>query len=148
MKSRVRVRNVMKWGGVVVTLLLVAAWLGSGGRGYRWVSGGRVWMGVGHGRAFVIDAPISGVARGYSSYPIGGYRLDWGMKLREPGAVWSVWVPLWTVTLVSLGITLLAWRLDVIAGRESKNACRTCGYDRAGLAVGAVCPECGAKAAG
>ncbi len=40
--------------------------------------------------------------------------------------------------------TALAWRLDTLARRREKlGACPSCGYDRAGLAFSAPCPECG-----
>jgi uncharacterized OB-fold protein len=38
-----------------------------------------------------------------------------------------------------------AWWLDAKARRRILlNLCPNCSYDRAGLAMGAVCPECGA----
>jgi hypothetical protein len=60
---------------------------------------------------------------------------------------WHIAVPVWQVLLSVGAVTAAAWRLDVIAaGRLRKGMCRKCGYDLAGIAEGAKCPECGAKA--
>jgi hypothetical protein len=46
-----------------------------------------------------------------------------------------------------LALSILGWRLDILAGRRAQlNLCPKCNYDRAGLAPGAVCPECGSAA--
>ena len=52
--------------------------------------------------------------------------------------------PLWSPLLVTLLITGVAWRVDALARRRAGlDLCPKCRYDRAGLATGAVCPECG-----
>jgi hypothetical protein len=55
---------------------------------------------------------------------------------------------LWLVRTVLGGLLVLtlwgAWRMRP---RWPVTHCQKCGYDRAGLAVGAICPECGAAAA-
>ncbi len=60
----------------------------------------------------------------------------------------SYWfVPLWPLPLLSLLATAAAWRADAKYLRRARDgACLKCGYDRAGLAAGVVCPECGAAA--
>jgi hypothetical protein len=56
-------------------------------------------------------------------------------------------VPLWIPASAAIGATALAWRLDTLARRRARvGLCPKCSYNRAGLAVGAVCPECGAAA--
>jgi len=74
-----------------------------------------------------------------SSIFVGGFPIDpiW------PGLVGDVlfWSALAWVLLVSAG-ALRRWR------RRRRGQCAQCGYDAAGLPVGAVCPECGAGAAG
>ncbi len=48
------------------------------------------------------------------------------------------------VAVLIATITAAAWRFDTLARRRaSLNLCPKCNYDRTGLAVGAVCPECG-----
>ena len=40
--------------------------------------------------------------------------------------------------------TLAAWRFDILARRRERvGICPKCGYDRAGIAKDAMCPECG-----
>jgi len=53
--------------------------------------------------------------------------------------VW--WVPMAGLVLAAEGLVALARRRRVARGR-----CRACGYDRSGIAQGAVCPECGSVA--
>jgi hypothetical protein len=55
-------------------------------------------------------------------------------------------VPLWLAPALIMLPTLFAWRLDSLAHRASLNLCPKCHYDRAGLAAGAKCPECGSAA--
>lgn len=52
-------------------------------------------------------------------------------------------LPLW-ILLVPIGLLAIwTWRRDTIAQRATNGQCLSCGYDRAGLASGARCPECG-----
>lgn len=51
---------------------------------------------------------------------------------------WMLWVPLWIPAAMCCLLTLLLWRRR----RPVSGYCR-CGYSRAGLAGGVVCPECG-----
>ncbi len=53
-------------------------------------------------------------------------------------------VPMWAIGLLAGGLMVLAWRRG---SRVEKGHCARCGYDLKGLAAGAACPECGAKAA-
>jgi len=53
------------------------------------------------------------------------------------------WIPLWVPAVGSGLVWLAGRRLSVPVGAEGE--CAECGYDRAGLAAGAVCPECGAE---
>ncbi|HVU64865.1 MAG TPA: hypothetical protein VHC70_12870, partial [Phycisphaerales bacterium] len=49
--------------------------------------------------------------------------------------------------MLALLATTTAWRLDTLARRRARrgvNLCPKCGYDRAGIAGDAKCPECGA----
>ncbi len=141
----------MKWGGAVVTVLLFAAWLWSG----RWSASGVVqsgdsWQFAG-GTLFLMcphdHDPLR--PRGFRGifHNAGGHvwNLEWG-SYRVPGS-WWVQFPIWILLVLSAPVTAIAWRLDTLALRRSGlNLCRNCGYERAGLAAGAVCPECGAGA--
>ena len=63
----------------------------------------------------------------------------WRFEVRPPMAL--VMTPLWVIALAGAGACA--------AGRRARpacanvGACAMCGYDRRGLARGAVCPECG-----
>ena len=56
-------------------------------------------------------------------------------------------LPLWLPALLTLAITIPAWRLDALARRRS-GLCRKCSYSLAGLPAGSPCPECGKPGAG
>jgi hypothetical protein len=96
---------------------------------------------------------------GVTHSSVGWTRSDPGLKggrVRVPLQWWVnadrdwtnrwVWIPLWMPLVISLGVTAAAWRLEVLARRRARvGKCAACGYDRAGLKAGAVCPECGAS---
>ncbi len=142
-----RVRKTVKWGGAGLTVLLLVVWIGSG------------WFYVTCG---LQSRDELGLAYGGNSYsPAMGitHVVDNGWRygpLRSPEIFWeinwsAVWpdpyfsVPLWPAVLLSLLATAAAWRADLkYLRRVREGACAGCGYDRAGLAAGAVCPECGA----
>ena len=56
-------------------------------------------------------------------------------------------LPLWLPALLTLAITIPAWRLDAIA-RGRGGLCTKCGYSLVGLPAGGTCPECGKPGAG
>ncbi|HMN40561.1 MAG TPA: hypothetical protein PKE29_06910 [Phycisphaerales bacterium] len=57
-------------------------------------------------------------------------------------------MPLWAPAVGILFITAIAWRLDTLARRRVRaHLCPKCRYDRAGLAMGVACPECGSQPA-
>jgi len=57
------------------------------------------------------------------------------------------WIPLWVPALLAAACSAVAWRLDALAARNvAVHPCSRCGYERAGIAKGAKCPECGAEA--
>jgi hypothetical protein len=154
MKAHPRIRKTIKWGGVVVTALLVVVWIGSG----WWVVG---WN-DGWERAIRIEAGCVDVW-GRQNYPEGkpghgvwcyrhSFQLRWTAGRIDDGFVGSGWgrrfgwrIPLWIAVGVFGGLTYLAWYFDRRAqGRDRMRRCPKCNYDRAGIAAGAVCPECGA----
>jgi len=72
--------------------------------------------------------------------------------VRDGGATWlpqgyfgSVLIPLWLLMLPVVGGASLLWRASIIGARRRRHGvCRRCWYDRKGLVLEALCPECGA----
>ncbi len=160
MKPHPRIRKTIKWGGAVVTVLLVVVWVGSGRMSLYWMNG----------RGFMAN-----VNRGLIQlhYPAGGFigsvlqasprasnlppALEpmWAKEVHEWDLLcWVQWhdgqyrngrgIPIWIAVLGALSLTSIAWRLDTLARRRTRlNLCPKCNYDRTGLVGGAVCPECG-----
>jgi hypothetical protein len=169
-----RIRKTIKWGGAVVTLLLVAAWIGS-----AWWSGicrigelrgcscvkGRLYFWKDAATAnhrFMSDEALSARLQGRElvaptaphaslfacSIDQGGGSLDCTFDVRGDSTEYQIAVPLYALAAASLTLTLAAWRLDTLARRRANvNLCPHCNYDRTGLAGGAACPECGAAPA-
>ncbi|HVU64173.1 MAG TPA: hypothetical protein VHC70_09365 [Phycisphaerales bacterium] len=53
-------------------------------------------------------------------------------------------MPLWLLAAAALGVAIAASAPELLARRRARlNLCPSCHYDRAGLAAGAKCPECG-----
>jgi hypothetical protein len=93
-----------------------------------------------------------------------GYPIDWPSEFlftyRHPGSrhLWwpirstrawgtTVAAPLWMLLIPLALITAAAGRTDTLDRRRARaGVCPSCGYDRAGIAPGALCPECGAAA--
>ena len=65
MKPHPRIRKTIKWGGAVVTVLLVVAWIGSGWGEIEWESNSGQWIGLGAGRLLI------GGTLGLASSPFG-----------------------------------------------------------------------------
>jgi hypothetical protein len=152
MKPHPRIRKTIKWGGAVVTVLLVVVWIGSGWLQLVWyhglsttgVSVGTVWSETWQ--------PPRGDGRRTDGWTIGSREAPFYMRWwfdRRASSIYSDWfAPLWPLTLTSALITCAAWRLDTLARRAARlNLCPKCSYDRAGIAGDAKCPECGAMPA-
>ena len=149
MKPHPRIRKTIKYGGAALTVLLVVAWFISA----KWA------MGYGSPQMLVLLSREGFVASVYNDPFLPD--VGWFVWSAQEAETWRWWfeylpmrtgkqlsVPIWTVTLLALIITALAFRLDTLARRrERMNLCKHCGYDRTGLAAGTVCPECGGAAA-
>ena len=149
MKPHPRIRKTIKWGGAVVTVLLVVVWIGSGWwnavrwsglRGVRvgdrvvsfswWAAGSREPPPTSHGWIVFTD-------RGSIPWWFNPGGLSRLVTVAE--------IPLWPAPLMSLLITAFFWHRDAVdRARSLRGVCPKCNYDRTGLAAGAVCPECGA----
>jgi hypothetical protein len=148
MKPHLRIHKSIKWGGAAVTVLLVVVWIGSGWRGAAWFS--QSWaIAVDGGSIMVVYSPaaLKGMT-GWHAVPVAGEYRWWFFHHETPlGVVWGMptWIPAGLVLLV----TARAWWIDCRIRRlASVHLCPKCRYDRAGLATGSVCPECGAAPGG
>ncbi len=162
----------MKWGGAVVSVVLLAlgAWSGwylipvmSGRTCYADLHLGRLQI-HGMGAYGFPASPLSYQrlpdynARLSHNGPLPPapftlmWRLDWiqfDPKLSGLRGPWTLWVPLWLPAASCVACATIAWFLDIRARRRAKRgACPKCSYSRTGLAPDAVCPECGAAAPG
>ncbi len=145
MKPHPRIRKTVKWGGAVVSVLLVVVWIGSGWKYVGWASERGAMVGIGDGYLALgrlgttYDAGPPGWRTGPNTDPFG-----WWFRWVNGAPDWAVGVPLWVLLIPMFIAALIAWRLDTLAHRRARlNLCPKCNYDRTGLAPGAICPECG-----
>ena len=156
MKPHPRIRKTVKWGGAVVTVLLVVLWIVS------WSSivvattpwNTAICLGRGHVLLCWKDVPPPGVEV-YPTQPVlpSERRLVWRFQcsvgsFTDPKVFGlDVWVPLWAPLLLALCSSSIAWRFDTLARRRSHpHLCSSCRYNRTGLAPETICPECGTPA--
>lgn len=153
---RVAVRKALKWGGAIVVLLLIAAWIGLLGRHIRWTDGKRFGGGVGEGQVIVYQDAVwaSQDVRGFhftdqSANPTTRWWPSYKLRNRgSAGRAMALELPLWMLAVLAMLISVAAWRSDVLAIRRArKGCCVKCGYDRQGIAATTRCPECGAEPA-
>lgn len=164
MRPRRRIHKVARWGGLIAAGLVAAIWLGSA----RWCAGWvtypagvqnpairlyieRGLLGVGVWNQERLDTGLW--FRRYPSdvvvnLPDGlvqarhDHRLRWNFKW--VAIIRIMWIPLWAPFSLLVVLAALAWRPDIVAARRrGRGHCRTCNYDRSGLAPSAPCPECG-----
>ncbi len=153
---RTRNRKAAKWGGAVVTVLLIVAWLGSG---WRFVVIGLMtpsfWVTLEADNGSIncsfaswdVGLTISELSCGAAGHDWEGLRSllgEWDIYRTWGPNARGVLFPIWSPMLIVLACTCLAWRADVRAMRRARvGLCAACGYDLAGTAADAVCPECG-----
>ena len=145
MNPHPRIRKTVKWGGAALTVLLVVVWIGSVGRWAQWISPSGSWMAtLSRGRVSAWHAtwslpPTTGWRTGRESFG-----LELLPSLRDPNSLGGLTIPVWMIAGCPLVLTAYAWRLDYLARRRARvGRCPKCTYDRAGLPIEAVCPECG-----
>ncbi len=147
------VRKTVKWGGAVLTVLLVVVWIGSA---WLFVTRWALPDNYEFLERGVLSVHIQDSAQAYmtntSLLPDPGWSwvaaqhpgLDWWIAKQNSSFAASFRVPLWLPALLSLLATAAAWRADAkYLRRVREGHCPACGYDRAGLAAGSLCPECG-----
>ena len=147
MAKRAGIRKVVKWGGLAVSVLVAVAWVGSCWYWAMWLTPDKGQIFVQAGRLGFAEPlwPLGVRADGLFSLVQSEHSMQWWFD-------WGPWrrgqrleLPLWIPLLIVAGATAAAWWADARARRrERANACPACGYDRRGLDVGRVCPECGA----
>ncbi len=139
----------MKWGGAVVSVVLLVVWVGSAWYGVMWETARWPSFGLYSGTLEVFDGKYAA----NKAYLLGWHwhrrngSMIWGVLWPHRYYPWSFRIPLWAPLLLAAGVSTAAWHLDTLARRRAnKHLCPKCTYDRTGLAVGAVCPECGTAA--
>ena len=146
-RLRTALRKTAKWGGAAVTVILVVVWVGSAWWAFHMPFPFGMGVGVADGRAEIVrilnrPALHPYVPRGLSKHDA---RVMWWFDGSVTSAWWYVWIPLWALALPTLALSTVGWRRDAMLSRRVRvGLCPECGYDRAGLAADAVCPECGA----
>lgn len=160
-----RIREVVKWGGLALTVTLAALWavsarfeivattpLGKAGTVSVYFLTGILQFNWNSGRNPFRPPSATDIDTGYSAPDIAWNALP---PNRNAFAWWrmgvhndlSVTVPGWFPAAATFITTAIAWRLDRIARRRRRDGtCWKCGYERTGLASQAACPECGAAA--
>jgi transposase InsO family protein len=144
MKPHPRIRKAIKWGGLALCLLLAGVWVRS-----EWVwdhyAGTNFYLIAWKGSACIGQTWPGYAASGYRSGPVVADRdRYWWCVFGGPATTIRAIIPLWLLLAPTLLATAAAWRLDAVARRRARaGRCPKCGYDRAGLAASAVCPECG-----
>jgi hypothetical protein len=139
---------IARWGLTCATLLIALAWFMSIWWSANWssnISGeragmwcGRVWVVRGVPKARQPAEQLV-IARFTAS------RMHWWFEYGKLGTMMWLYVPLWAPLLVAGAGAYGLWRKRMRETKDPKR-CTACGYHLAGLAKGAMCPECGAIA--
>ncbi len=137
MKERSRTRRVLKWLGLGLNLLLIAAFFVSlkfsVGVSYGGCSGA-----AGYGCIFLTaggnPAPFMYRTRDLVRPEMWTKQPVFSTRWNRYSLIMPIWIPLLAAAIV----TVWLWRSD----RKFKSGCVECGYDLTGNISG-VCPECG-----
>ncbi len=151
-----RIREGVKWGGAAIALMLLVVWIASGWMNASCALPGHGRVALRNGRLsfykpdpkVVWDGDVASVTgrvvriRGQESD-----NFEWWVSSDTDSLGTWVALPLWLPAGAWMLLTLAAWRPEIVARRRARaGRCLACNYDRAGLAAGVVCPECGGSA--
>lgn len=133
-------------GAPIAAILIVCLWLSSLYRNHvfqyfdkQWVEvrGGYVLIGFDESGVRMPEQPLYSIQQ--FAFP-----TEWWFVVVNTPTRKVVQVPLWSVLLIALACSAIAWWPKCVAlSRRLGGRCICCGYSRAGLAPEATCPECG-----
>ena len=148
MNARPRLRKLVKWAGLVVSILLLTVWVGSSYQGTDLLTPGyslSVCKGGCIYQLFNEKEPHFGTRVWWTYISPPGF--DNSLYSGRGMFSWRLDLPLWPFVAIAIGTTAAAWRMDAVARRKRRlGGCTHCGYDRTGLAADARCPECNTTA--
>lgn len=140
---------MVKWGGLVASVVLLLVWVGSGCMFARCFTADRhftITLASGQVHLLMVDGPQANRSFDLDQYFVTRrFSMDlWPSAEVHAGFFWRFGLPSWLPLIGVLIPTGVAWRNDRRASHiERANTCLKCGYDFCGLPVGVVCPECG-----
>jgi hypothetical protein len=158
-KREGRAARVVRWAGTVVCGGIVLVFLLSMGWWMAWFdgSGGEMICEDGAVGVRMVDwlqlkaqltipagsRPRHGAWHGHST-PTDVLWWPHYASVGKPAYLREIWVPLWIPFAAAALPTGLLWRAQLRRRRRVRvGLCPACGYDRAGIAPDAACPECG-----
>jgi len=139
----------MKWGGACAAFAMVALWVASVWIDILWWSKSGLLVGMQRSRLSITQIPPWKDAetgwRVVSDELERKLPVQWEAMFHGTPRARSASIPIWQALLAVGLVAMIGWRMDAIAVRRvRKGLCCGCGYDLAGIAKGAKCPECGA----
>ena len=137
-----------RWPGVAASVLVALAWLLSLPFNSTISPWGHTINLCNGGVDFVVNTAVP--ARDWSvevNSPREPMRWWFGFRVYAWSPAHIAWrIPLWSVLLITMGVTWAAFRSHLRRSRSAAvGRCRRCGYDLAGSPPG-PCPECGRAA--
>ena len=155
-----RIRTWVKWACTLLSVVIVAVWAGSRSWQVYWMGSG--WERHQFGTVMLggIDADWtrrSPIASQVSFAPV-KFRVQritanvampsyWLPRFESDTITGKLVIPLYLPLALTLAPAAFLWHREIRRRLVKAGACATCGYDRAGLAPDAKCPECGRVAA-
>ena len=162
MRSYPKLRKTTKWGGAAMTLVLVVVWSASLQWTVAWTYSDRGELRCRGGLVVLehVADEYAGARFGTRGLRIKPWRSrpEWQVRFEHYKTNWNprghlvpdtffIDLPLWLPALLTLAVTIPAWRLDALARRRS-GLCNKCGSSLVGLPAGSTCPECGGPGTG
>ena len=133
-----RARRFLKWTGLAVCLVLLAAWVLSIRWTLNYASGQRACS-ISIGCLELTNVSVSDARHGWLVFRHPKQGLVYWPRTVSAGWGRSIMIPLWLLIVPILIPTAVLWWRD---RRPPPGHCQTCGYDLIGNVTG-VCPECG-----